>query len=181
MEINIEKLKEVEMLTFQLLDVIIEPFKKKIEQLEMDLTILNTEKAAYYEGQDNGVQGVLNRWREALATKFRKSGAMSGEVEILYRQTEGLVLDRNDNDTFFKGQADGWIAVVETLNELDPMWFTKGRTGKAAACNSIKALAYKYYNTELSFRDRLTNNAEDFDSIVTEILAENESLKADNG
>lgn len=72
-----------------------ERLRKKADDLELQLSMCNYETAAWWEGNDAGVFGVMGLWKQALNDSIPKPGKISYEpLETLYRQTEALRTSR---------------------------------------------------------------------------------------
>ncbi len=63
---------------------------QRIEDLELKADMAGYESAVYLRGQDSGVHGVAERWRQALEAPIPNPGVMSEPLEGLYRRTEAL-------------------------------------------------------------------------------------------
>lgn len=68
-----------------------------------------------------------------LTMQGRKVNKMISEIDIRDMQS--------DEERNVPLQAAAWVAVVNTLYEIDPYWFEYGYNGVQAACNMIKSLA----------------------------------------
>ncbi len=67
-----------------------EAWAKEREELELKADMAGYESNVYLRGQDDGVAGVVGRWREALNDPYPKPGVMNEPLESLYRHTENL-------------------------------------------------------------------------------------------
>lgn len=64
--------------------------RQERDDLKLQLSVVNTDKAAWWEGHDKAIAGAAMRWKQALETPIPKPGVMNKPLESLYRATESL-------------------------------------------------------------------------------------------
>lgn len=64
--------------------------RQERDDLKLQLSVVNTDKAAWWEGHDKAIAGAAMRWKQALETPIPKPGVMNEPLESLYRATEFL-------------------------------------------------------------------------------------------